>query len=249
MATRFLSRPVNPDAAIRLFCLPYTGAGSARFFTWARYFPAEIDVCPVQLPGREERLADPPFAEMQRLVYAVAEGVIHALDRPFAIFGHSMGALVGFELARCLRRELGLSPLHLFASGSRAPHMPPADESVHELPDDELLGRVQLMDALTADLLARSEYSELLLPAIRADFTVCGTYAHYDEPPLDCPISALGGTDDPTVSIDHLGAWDTHTARWLLVRLFAGGHLYVNDCPAAIAEVVVHDLMQTCNTP
>ena len=138
MRNPFLGRALNPAASLRIFCLPYAGAGSSRHFCWSAFFPPNVEICPILLPGRETRMKEPAFDELQTLVYTLAEALLEALDRPFALFGHSMGALVGFELARCLRREVNLLPFHFFASGCRAPHLPETDAPVHTLPHEEL---------------------------------------------------------------------------------------------------------------
>jgi medium-chain acyl-[acyl-carrier-protein] hydrolase len=131
MPNPYLARPLDPRALVRIFCLPYAGAGASRYFRWNSYFPSNVQVCPILLPGREARLKDPPFSDMQTLVYALAEALLTALDRPYVVFGHSMGALIGFELAHCLRRERQCTPVHLFVSGHRAPHLPDAMDPMH----------------------------------------------------------------------------------------------------------------------
>jgi len=244
-ANAFLGRPLRTDAVVRLFCLPHAGAGASRYFRWASYLPAEIEVCPLLLPGREGRIREAPFSDLQSLVYALAKSLMPAVDRPFAFFGHSMGALVGFELARCLRRELDASPVHLFASGHRAPQLPDLDEPVHRLPDELLVERVRQMDAAADELFERHDLGTLILPALRADFTLCATYAYYQDAPLSCPISVFGGRADPRVAPGDLAAWSEQTTGELVVRLFAGGHLFVNDCELAVMEAIVADLVDT----
>ena len=247
MPSPYLARPLDSHALARLFCLPYAGAGASRYFRWSSYFPREVEVCPILLPGREARLKDPPFSDMQDLVYALAETLLPALDRPYAVFGHSMGALIGFELARCLRREMGCTPIHLFVSGHRAPHLPDTTDPLHDLPDREFCEQVRRLDGAVPALLDHPELHELMLPTLRADFTLCGSYAFSPEPPLDCPISAFGGVDDSSVGHDALVAWGEHTSRRLMVRLFAGGHLFVNDCEQAVAASILQDLADPGN--
>jgi surfactin synthase thioesterase subunit len=242
MPNPYLARPLDSHALVRIFCLPYAGAGASRYFRWNSYFPSDVEVCPILLPGREARLKDPPFSDMQTLVYALAEALLPALDRPYAVFGHSMGALIGFELARCLRREMQCTPVHLFVSGHRAPHLPDAMDPMHHLPDHEFCERVRRLDGAVPALLDHPEYRELMLPVLRADLTMCGSYTFSPEPPLDCPISAFGGVDDCTVGHDAMTAWEEHTSLRLMVRLFAGGHLFVNDCEQDVAAAVVRDL-------
>jgi len=238
----YLARPLDPHALLRVFCLPYAGAGASRYFRWNSYFPSGVEVCPILLPGREARLNDPPFSDMQALVYVLMEALLPTFDRPFAVFGHSMGALIGFELARCLRRERQRTPVHLFVSGHRAPHLPDASEPLHQLPDHEFCERVRRLDGAVPALLDHPEYRELMLPVLRADLTMCGSYTFSPEAPLDCPISAFGGVDDRTVEEDALTAWEEHTSLRFMLRLFAGGHLFVNNCEQVVAASVLRDL-------
>jgi medium-chain acyl-[acyl-carrier-protein] hydrolase len=247
VANPFLARPLDPHAVIRLFCLPYAGAGASRYFRWQSYFPSNIEVCPILLPGREARLNDSPFSDIQTLVDALAQALRPVVDRPYAVFGHSMGALIGFELTRCLWRETQCAPVHLFVSGHRAPHLHDSSSPMHHLPDLEFCERVRRLDGASPALLDHPEYRELMLPALRADFTLCGSYTFSQGPPLDCPISVFGGVDDHTVSHDALTAWEEHTSGRLIVRLFAGGHLFVNRCEREVAASVLRDLIDRGN--
>ena len=177
-----------PDAEMRLFCLAHAGASGSIFRQWQTGLPDWIEVCPVELPGRWARRRDTPFTQLAPLVEAIYEGIAPQLDRPFAIFGHSVGALLGFELTRHLRRHGQPEPVHLFASAMRAPQrIPPATlEPLHKLPDAAFVTRmVKQYNGLPAAVLQDPELLELVLPATRADIEVAETYAYRGEAPLE----------------------------------------------------------------
>src|SRR5205814_4666171 len=177
----------KPQACLRLFCFPYAGGGASIFRTWSENLPPEIEACPIQLPGRESRLLEAPFSQLFSLIEPVAQALLPYLDMPCAFFGHSMGALVSFELARYLRRQHGLSPVHLFVSGRRAPQLSDPDPPIHPLPEAEFLEELRSLKGTPEEVLQNTELLQLLLPLLRADFAVCETYAYAPETPLLCP--------------------------------------------------------------
>ena len=242
MTSPFLARATRKGAIVRVFCLPYAGAGASRYFHWAHYFPGQVEVCPILLPGREGRLLDEPFTDLQALVREVANALLPECDRPFSLFGHSMGALICFELSRHLRQSFDLVPLRLFVSGHRAPHLPDPEPHIHALSDRDLFKRARQMEGSSGEVFDHQEYMGLMLPTLRADLKLCETYRYLDEAPLRCPISVFGGLQDSTITEGDLVAWREHTSESCLVRFFAGGHLFLNDCGAIVAESIVADL-------
>lgn len=218
----------NPQALVRLFCFPYSGAGASIFYPWSSRLPVSIEICPVQLPGRETRLAEPPFTRLAPLVRAVAQALLPHLDKPFAFFGHSLGALVGFELARHLYGQYNLSPVHLFVSGHSAPQIPEREPPIHALPEPEFVEKIGALNGMPKEVLVNAELMELLLPILRADFAVCETYVCEADEPLDCPITALGGLQDGYVSRENLEAWREQTQGLFSLRMFPGDHFYLN---------------------
>jgi medium-chain acyl-[acyl-carrier-protein] hydrolase len=230
---------------VRLFCLPYAGAGGSRFFRWASYSPRTLEICPVLLPGRESRIWEQPYIDLPKLVRELGDALAGEIDRPFAFFGHSMGARVAFELARDLRARFDLQPLHLFASACRAPHLPERDAWLHDLPEAEFLARLKRIDHLSEEIVTEGELLRVLLPTIRADFRLCETYVYREEAPLTCPITALGGYKDEMVTGSDLEAWQHHTTKGFLLRMFPGGHLFLNSCEAQIVQTVLEELDRT----
>jgi medium-chain acyl-[acyl-carrier-protein] hydrolase len=234
----------NPQARLRLFCFPYAGGSALIFREWQAHLPNTVEVCPVELPGRGTRLAESPATRLSPLVQAVAEAFYPYLDKPFAFFGHSFGALLSFELACYLRREHGLVPAHLFVSAHRAPQTPNPDPTTHTLPDHELVERLRRLGGTPDVILREPELMELVLPIVRKDFEVCDTYVYSHELPLGCPISAFGGLKDPIVSYAELQPWAEKTSASFVLYMLPGGHLFVNTSRARLLNTLSLELEQ-----
>ena len=232
----------NSRARVRLFCFPYAGGGAHIYRTWPNGLPASVEVCPIQLPGRGARMMEEPFTQMSSLVEATAEALLPYLeDKPFACFGHSMGALVSFEFARQLRSRNGPQPIHLFVSGCFAPDIPDPDP-IHTLPDSELLAEVRRLNGIPKEAQENAELMRLMLPTLRADCTVTETYTPTKEPPLDCPISAFGGLQDQMVSREDLEAWRQQTTASFLLRMFPGDHFFLQTAQPLLLQILAREL-------
>lgn len=243
---RWIQRPrPAPGARLRLFCIPHAGGGASAYRGWADALPPEVEVCPVQLPGRENRMAEPAIDRLEPLVEALAEAVGRWSDLPFAVFGHSNGALIAFELARHLRAREARQMAHLFASGRRAPHLPQRTPFLHALPDDAFVREVRALGGTPEEVLAHPELLRLLIPLLRADIALNETYAFRDEPPLDLPLTAYGGIADEKAHRDELEGWARHTARAFVLRLFPGDHFFLHG-PArdAVLRALAQDLLR-----
>lgn len=224
--------------AVRLFCFPHAGGGASLFNGWNRLEASGIEVCPVQLPGRENRLLEGPFTDMTVLIKTLGDAFQPYLDIPFALFGHSMGALIAYELARELRARYTKTPLRVFVSAYRAPQLPNRNRHLHALPRAEFIEELRGLEGTPNELYGHPELVELLLPALRADFAMIETYVHGGAAPLDCPLSAFGAWQDTRVSVDELASWRDMTHAEFDLQLFAGGHFYVRNSPAALLEVI-----------
>jgi len=235
-------RKPKPQARVRLFCLPYAGTGAAMFRTWPDGLPADVEVCPVQIPGRGTRLTERPFTRLSPLVEALAQALAPLLDKKFAIFGHSLGALAGFELARQLRRQFGVQPARLFVSAARAPQIPPRHRPLHALPDREFLEELRCLNGTSGAILENAELMQIMLPVLRADFAVFETYAYSTEPPLDCGIRVFGGLRDHRVSRDDLEAWRDQTNASFSLRMFPGGHFFLTPVQPLFLRVLSQEL-------
>jgi surfactin synthase thioesterase subunit len=211
-------------------------------------FPSDIsaqtELCAIQLPGRENSLKEPLFDSLPPLLDALARVVRRYLGTPFAFVGHSMGALVSFELARKLRRQGFEGPTHMVVSGHRAPQLPDRQPQIHALPDDEVMAKLRTFGGTPEAVLQNPELMELFLPVLRADFAVCESYVYAKEEPLDCSITALGGSDDVKVSREELSAWRAQTRGSFSIHLFPGGHFFIQTVQMLVLKVLVRDLKQ-----
>jgi len=177
--SRWLARwGEKPEATVRFFCFPYAGGSTNTYRTWQGLLPESIDVAPVQLPGRGERLSEPPFDRLTEMVEALARELMPYFDKSFAFFGHSMGALISFELTRWLRRHNKTMPSHLFVSGRRAPQVPEPVAPTGNLLEQEFIERVRQLNGTPKEVLDHPELMQLVIPLLRADFAVCETYKH-----------------------------------------------------------------------
>lgn len=218
----------RPLAAVRLFCLPSAGFGAAMYRSWGKTLPDAVEVCALTLPGRETLLREPPVGDLLQLVDRIAQAVLPQLDRPFALFGHSMGSWLAFELARQLRRVNAPLPARLFASGRRAPNLPATDPPMHQMDDTTLLSEIQRRyGGIPAAVLQEPELLALMLPALRADLAALETYHYRHERPLPCPLSCYGGIDDPQVTFADLEAWREHTESNFEVVQYPGTHFFL----------------------
>ncbi len=238
-----LGSRTNLRSQLRLFCFPYAGGAASAYRLWSGAFSPEVEICPVQLPGRGGRFRETPFRRAPELVSAAADGLRPLMDRPFALFGHSMGAVVAFELARELRRRSWSAPVLLAVSGRQAPPRPSPLPPFGHLPDPEFLREVRgRYDGIPDEVLAEDELLQLVLPSLRADILVLETYPYTLEPPLDCPISCFGGQEDRHVSRDDLDAWAQHTRGGCTVRTFPGRHFFIDSAREAVWRSLREDL-------
>ena len=221
-------RVPRPKAGLRLFCFPYAGGGAPVFHAWPDGLPPTVEVCAVQLPGRGVRLREKPYREMNSLISALAVALAPLLDKPFAFFGHSLGAWIAFELAHSLRRENSVEPVHLFVSGAGAPHLPQREMPLHDLPEEEFLAALHHLNGTPEELLENDELMRLIAPTLRADFAICETYSYVRRPLLICPVTAFGGLGDHRVMESELEAWREETTGALRLQMFPGDHFFIH---------------------
>jgi medium-chain acyl-[acyl-carrier-protein] hydrolase len=231
----------NPRAVLRLFCLPYAGAGALVYRDWSKILPQEIDVCAVQLPGRGNRWRESALNKMPLVVEAVGREILTLLDRPYALFGHSMGAIICFELARLLRRGGLPGPRHLFASGHEAPQLAKTGPFTYNLPDAEFVEELQRLNGTPREVLDHPELMEMVAPLLRKDFESIQTYSYTHEPALDCPITALGGLDDPDITRETLGPWSEQTTAAFNLRMFPGDHFFLNANRPRLLRIIAQE--------
>jgi surfactin synthase thioesterase subunit len=237
----------NPSAKLKLFCLPFAGGSSVAYRDWANVMPTNVELCAIEIPGRGLRLAEPLVKNLPELVSRLADGIKDELDRPFIIFGHSMGAATGFELTHYLEEKFTQTPEHLFFSGRGAPHIAERDEPIHKLPRDKFIHKIQSYGGTPKEILAHEELMELVIPIIRADFEVCETYVYQEREPLNIPLTALGGLTDDSVTRDEVEEWKIHTKKEFNLRMFPGGHFYLQDQIPTLVQTIFRDLNKHFN--
>jgi medium-chain acyl-[acyl-carrier-protein] hydrolase len=179
---------------------------------------------------------------MTPLVETLSDEIRPYTDKPFVFFGHSMGAIIGFELARRLRAVCGLAPLHLFASGARAPQMRATDHRTFDWPEAEFVEDLRRLNGTPQEVLEHPELMQLILPLLRADFEVIQTYAYADGQPLTCPITVFGGLQGHEVRGEHVEGWRQQTSAAFNSRMFPGDHFFIHESQSLILRVLAQDL-------
>ncbi|MFC7531623.1 thioesterase II family protein [Actinoplanes sp. GCM10030250] len=230
----------QPGAAIRLACFAHAGGSASFFFPFAEALAPHVEVLGMQYPGRLDRYADPSLDSMLALAEEAGAALAHWSDRPLALFGHSMGATVGFEVARRMQHRDGAPVVTLFASGRRSPSLPDR-LSGRVLDDRQLLAELEL-SASAAALLEDEDVRQMMMPAIRADYRAIASYRYDPEPRLSCPVVSLIGDRDPKVSVAEAGTWDAVTDGPFDLRVFPGGHFYLGDRVEDVAAAVLDAL-------
>ncbi len=231
-----------PAGSPRLVCLPHAGGSASFYFPVSRSLSATslsaaIDVLAIQYPGRQDRRQEKCVDNLHELAGQVHDVLKPWLDEPIAIFGHSMGASLGFELARLIETETGGTPTHLFASGRRAPSRY-RHETVHLLDDDGLLADVKKLSGTDPAILGDEELLRLALPAIRSDYRAAETYEYRPGPPLSCPITVFTGDNDPKTTVEEAKAWSEHTTGAFDLNVYAGGHFFLAQHQAPILRTI-----------
>lgn len=233
----------QPDAQLRLFCFPYAGGGASVYRLWPEDLPGGVEVCGVQLPGRESRWREEPFRRVEPLADAATEALEGRFGRSFAFFGHSMGAILAFEVARRLRRRSLPGPKHLFVSGRPAPRVEDTDPPIRDLPRDEFIEAVRGYSGTPEEVLQNQELMELIEPLLRADFSVSETYRYRpDGEPLELPLTVFGGLQDEEVPPEDLEAWRLETRGPYRKHLLEGGHFFLHAKRAEVLRIVSREL-------
>ena len=220
---------INPDAQMRLFCFPYAGGGASIFHSWRNGSLPEVQVCAIQMPGRESRISEIPYTDMTPLVEELGRAILPWLDMPYVFFGHSNGALVSFELVRLLRQANQRMPLALIVAGQDAPDCPHFRPPIAQLPEKEFLKQLKQLNGVPKDIESNAEIMELLLPTLRADINISETYRYVPEEPLDCPIMAVYGTHDPETDNESVLAWQRQTRKEFCTHNIPGDHFFLNS--------------------
>ena len=231
--------PGDQRAIARLLCFPHAGAGASSFNSWRLVLPGWVELVKAQLPGREDRAESAPFTRIECLLPELFAHVESLLDRPIAIYGHSMGAIVAFELARELRRCGHTLPIGLFVSGRRAPHRPLRRVVMHALPEPALIKNLEKLCGMSPAILSRPKWWRHYMPTLRADLEVSDAYLCRDEPPLDCPLHAFLGDVDELIPREDWEAWSEQAAGEFSRSLLPSGHILSRDARDAVLSKII----------
>ncbi len=237
----------NPLARLRLFCFPYAGASGRVFRTWSEALPKLLEVCPIELPGRWTRRREALVDQLLPLVNQLCFGIRPLLDMPFALFGHSFGALLAFEVTRRLRRlGWGKNPTHLFLSGQRAPQLGPVvGPPIHDLPNDIFVDALDKRYGGVPEVLRlEPELLELFTPVMKADLKALETYVYTEENPLTCPITVFGGRRDKSTRADDLDGWSRLTTGKTSLHIIDGDHFFIEAKRESVLAAIVGALQQ-----
>ena len=235
-------------SCLRLFCLHYAGGSASLFRHWQQMMPAGVEVCAIQLPGREARISEAPFSRVEEVVEVLAQALTPYLDMPFILFGYSMGSLISFELARQLRRENLPMPMHLFVSAYRAPQLPYRLPRLHALEYDAFMQSLRRLNSIPAEVLANEEFLQHIIPLLRADFALCELHNYVPERPLDCSISVFGGLADDRVTRQELLAWRVQTKAPFVLQMFPGDHFFLHSAQNQLLQVISDVLTRFVDT-
>jgi surfactin synthase thioesterase subunit len=231
------------DAEYTLFCFPHAGGGASAFRRWKEDLPGEIDLAWIQLPGRENRIRERPFSSMSELAPKLAEAITASADRPFAFYGHSLGARIAFETARVLRKRSERQPCHLFVGASEAPQLPWRHRILHNMPEPQFIEHMQeRYGGMPRQIVDDPELRALFLPTLRADVELLETYLYVPEPPLECAITAFVGTEDSIVERSIMEPWHSQTSRNFRLHLISGDHFFVQSSQGELIRVIAEEM-------
>ncbi len=217
------------DPPLRLVCFPFAGGGAQSFRAWPAQLPVAVELCAVQLPGREMRLREAPFSDTGALVRALVPALLPYLDKPFVLFGHSMGALIAYEAARLLHAQSGLTPQRLIVSARVAPHCSLLRAPINRLPQAEFMEGLRNLNGTPAEVLQDDSLMTLIAPMLRADLAIHEEYSHQPGPALPCDVLAFGGLRDPEAGRAGLNAWREVTAGSFALRMLPGDHFFIQS--------------------
>jgi medium-chain acyl-[acyl-carrier-protein] hydrolase len=233
---------IGAQVELKMFCFPYAGGTALIFKKWADFLPSSVQVIAVELPGRGARLRERPFVSLPALIDELKEVIRPLLDKPFVFFGHSMGAIIAFELARSLRRKYGQEPKALFIAGRRAPQVPSSEPATYNLPHDEFMEELIKLDGTPKEVIDHAELMELMLPILRADFQLVQTYEYLAEAPLHCPISVYGGLQDFETPPDNLLPWKELTSSRFASHMLPGDHFFIRSSQSQLLRLLAREL-------
>lgn len=240
----FITTNPNPDAVLRLICLPYAGGHASVYSAWAKLLPDTIEVVAIQLPGRANRFSEKAYTSMDDLIRALYADFIALLDKPYAIFGHSLGSRIGFELLRVLMRDHRLAPARFIASGGRPPHLPALSAPLSELSDEDLIKKLKKFNGTPSLVLENAELLELYLPLLRADFKLAESHQLDAIEKLHCPVSVFSGIDDVNIPEEDMLRWRDLFHGDIKIDFFEGDHFFIEQQQEKVVHSIADILQQ-----
>ncbi len=237
----------RPAAKIILICFPFAGGSSNSFRSWTGILPPVVELWVTELPGHGSRLSEPLAENIGELTAPLSRAIAEKVDKPFAIFGHSMGALLGFEVALHLQNHFQKIAEHIFLSGHGAPGTPRHEPEIHHLPKPQFIAKIKEYNGTPQEVLENEELMELMFPILKADFKICETYQHQDAGQLQAPITAMGGIQDPSITRQDLEQWAQFTSSRFNVRFFPGDHFYLLHQKINLLKAILTDISSHFN--
>lgn len=227
---------------LRLFCFPHAGGSAASLNGWVRRLPPAIGLERVELPGRDPQSGQRPLTRIAEVMPQLWHQWVARLDRPFALYGHSLGALVAYEFAQYARAHGYGGPLALFVSGRRAPQCPLVLDALHDLPEDELMARLTEFGGTPEGVIRNAKWRNHMMPALRADLEMSDLYVHHPREPLDCPVFAFRGEGDGIASEAEMQAWGQQTTGPFVCENLPGGHFFSTEGVERVSAAIVAQL-------
>ena len=213
---------------LRLLCFSHAGGSARVFYKWSELLPSTVEVCALELPGRGRRLFETPFTSIDLLLPALGPELLPFLDIPFVCFGHSLGARIAFEFCRWLQKIYQLTPQHFWVAAARAPHLLSDTPPIHDLPNPDFIAELRRYSGTAEEVLNNPELMSLMLPALKADFSLLETYRYRPSVRLDCPITGFWGQQDDIANQSDVAAWQQHTNVFSLESV-PGNHFFTHD--------------------
>lgn len=241
-SSRWICNAAQSGRPLTLICFPWAGGGCATFYDWPSGLPGWIDVRSVLLPGRERRLRESPFYHIDQLLDSLIPALEPLLQKPYALFGHSVGALISFELLRRLRSMGSKMAVHLFVSGHSAPQVPISGVQIHNLPVKEFKEELSRLAGTPREVLNSPEWFEAVSPSVRGDLSMAETYQYAAGCPLDVPITAFGGSEDRETTVEGINAWISQTTQSFCMHMMPGGHFFLRSERSAIWKIIADQL-------
>jgi medium-chain acyl-[acyl-carrier-protein] hydrolase len=234
----YLEYKKNSQAAIRLFCFHHSGGGASAYYPWVEHLSPHIEMIPIQLPGRENRFMEPLTNNLKDIVNSLTKGFYLYKDKPFFVFGHSLGGLIAFELIKSIYQRYSLYPRHMIISATKAPHMPFRMQTLSSLGNKALKEELKVYNGIDERILHNDELLDLFLPIIRNDFSISERYRSADVTPFPCDILHLSGNQDVSVNEEEIQAWRAHTTGKFEHISFPGGHFFIKDHQKNIIKLI-----------